>query len=291
MRKIIFTSRKFAGNSFRMRGEQIYAELKRIGYDCELMEPYEAIQQSNCIIIWVRRMLIRRRILKENYKKNIIVYDPLDRISEVFKHPIYSYIHAFIFPYKSHWIVNDKRIKNKLKYTLYHHYDPRIIKRKYDKFTLGYFGYSTSADHTRNVITGINRYSSTREFHYDFFERISCHYNIRTLSKGFGWRPTTKIATAAGAGCNILTSRDSISEEILCSDYPYWINEDDSSNLEAVKKLIEKAKNDFGKARWNYGLECLKDVEKITNIEYSAKRYGKYLEEIDAKNGKLDTNI
>lgn len=276
MRKIIFTSRKIPNNSFKMRGEQICNELQLLGYDVDIVDPSDIYNVRGSIIIWVRRMMINRQARKLN-KYNIVLLDPLDNNRELFKHNTYKYVHALIASSKHQY----NQLPNMQKYVIYHHYDPRITLQKYNKFQLGYWGYSTAADHTRNLIKGADRYSSTREFPYYFFERISCHYNVRTQSKGFGWRPTTKISTAAGSGCNIITSNDEMSKELLPNDYPYWINK--SHDIEEVKNVIKTAQNDFGKDRWNYGLKCMKSVRDKTNIDVIAKQYGKIIEEVDSK--------
>jgi hypothetical protein len=211
---------------------------------------------------------------------NIQIYDPLDRLNELFKDKISPYINAVIYPSETQY--NNIKLNGniKYKYYLHHHYDPRLKMYKHDHFELGYWGYRTSAVNVFNFIKQQNRFTSARSGEYppdDFFQRVSCHYSVRDVERGLGWRPTTKISTAAACGCNIILSRDAISEELLPNDYPYFI---DGCGYEDTQRMIDFARMTYGTELWNYGLSCMDKVREKTNIKECAKLYGNIIDDI-----------
>jgi hypothetical protein len=280
-KQIIFTSRKVPNNSFKMRGEQIAMALARMGYNTRCLPPREATEIKDGIIIWVRRALhdwLGHTIKKQKENGNILIYDPLDRIE---LEPPHDLMDAVIFPsivqYRKHKIPSSMR-----RYMVWHHWDPDLESKNYDRnnFELGYWGYRTSCLHVFNACNHKNALTSARHFEYpddDWFRRVSCHYSVRDYERGLGWRPTTKISTAAACNCNIIVSRDAMSEELLPNDYPYFV---EGHDFESVKKVIEYAKYTYKKEPWEYGLKCMHYVKRFTSLERCSKLYSKIIEDI-----------
>ena len=284
MRRIVFTSRKIPNNSFYMRGEQMCHALQKLGHNAIIMNSEQTNDCHDDIVIFVRRTPGRAHLQKLR-KHNIIVFDPLDSLVDLHRLSLCDVVDAVIYPSK--YQCKTDNLYQGSKYWLLHHYDPRLTQHKFNKFVLGYWGYSTSADHTRALIKRANRYTSTKNFpSEDFFNRISCHYSVRRKERGLGWRPTTKISTAAACGANIIVAMDKMSRELLPRDYPYWITNPNS--LEHVKSVVNKAHKDFGNNIWQYGLECMDKVKNKTHIKRCANVYSRILEEV---NGKFNTNF
>lgn len=264
-----------------MRGEQMAAALRETGYNATCMGPKDAIEAKNSIVIWVRRAMhdwLGKGLAKQKKNGNILVYDPLDRIEF---EPVHPLMDAIIFPsihqYRQYAIPDGM-----LRYMLWHHWDPALESKNYERnsFELGYWGYRTSCLHVFNTCERKNALTSARHFEYpdeDWFERVSCHYSIRDYDRGFGWRPTTKISTAAACNCNIIVTRDPMSEELLPADYPYFVN---GYDYEDVKKTIDYAKSTYKKKVWNYGLECMLHVKRFTSLKRCAKLYGKIIDDL-----------
>jgi len=284
-KQIVFTSRKIPNSAFTMRGEQIINELCLMGYDAKIVPPDKITEIKESIIIWVRRSTANE--LKICSQNNYQILDPLDRINDLNSPSAFTffgchkYFNAIIFPSKSqlNYYNNDKRYDGIKKYWVHHHYDPYLKYYEHDHFEIGYWGYSTSAVNIR-IIKGKNRYNTARAGQYppdDFFQRVSCHYNVRDYKHGLGWRPTTKISTAAACGANIITSRDAMSVELLPHNYPYFLDNCDHENIE---RMIQYASQTYGNEIWNYGLSCMARVRKFTSVNYCAKMYGKIINDI-----------
>lgn len=283
-RQIIFTSRKIPNNSFLMRGEQICAELRKLGYNAITATKNETVKARDSVVIWVRRT-VNSRSLSQCRKNNLVIYDPLDRITDLCYNRITDNIDAVIFPSANQLIDYDEAEHLKA-YYLYHHWDSRLIKYPHDHFELGYWGYTTSAVNVRNVIEKQNRWTSARvgEFPTEaFFRRISCHYGVRDKKRGLGWRPTTKISTAAACGANIIITRDAMSEELLPKDYPYFV---ESADLKETLNMINYARVSYGRDAWKYGLECMEKIRVKTSIKRSAYLYSKIIEDLVLKVSK-----
>lgn len=284
-KQIIFTSRKVPNNSFFMRGEQIAEAMRTIGYPVVCLKPVELHKVRDSLIVWVRRTSGDMRLRSIKKRGNIQIYDPLDRIDELNnkRNRINRYIDAIIYPSKTQLrqSVKDDILNDKLKYHLLHHWDSRLTVYDFNSFELGYWGYRTSAVNVFNFIDKKNRFTAARAGEFppdDFFKRISCHYSVRDEKRGLGWRPTTKISTAAACGANIILSRDAISEELLPHDYPYFIN---GAGYEDTQRMIDYAKMTFKADIWNYGLACMKKVRRATSIERCARLYANIIEDIN----------
>lgn len=282
MRKVIFTSRKVPNNSFFMRGIQVSEELNKLGYNTECIHPDHLSNIKNAIIIFVRRSSHPRKLdkIKEN---NYLILDPLDRVAEVNDNKNLSYMDGIIFASKFQSEMYP--LWNKDRYFIHHHWDPNLNQWSYlhDHFELGYWGYKTSATNLRNLIPHQNQNFQALFNTYpseEFFRRVSCHYSVKDLQRGLGWRPSTKISTAAAVNCNIIVSRDEISSEILPKDYPFWV---ENPCFEETKKVIDYARNVYGTSYWNYGLECMSKVKEQTSIAVCAKKYAQIIDEIDKK--------
>jgi hypothetical protein len=270
-----------------MRGEQIAAELCRLGYNAVCCKPNELSKIKDSIIIWVRRVYNVRKLKMLTNNGNYQILDILDRLFEndLSKGRIIGNINAVLFASKTtiRQYRNNPELTGKDKYWVLHHYDPQLKYHEYNNFNLGYWGYRTSALNVNNFIPYKYRIRSARSGKYPpdyWFNDVSCHYSVRDYQRGLGWRPATKIATAAACGANIIVSRDKISEELLPDDYPYFL---DNPGYDETEKMIEYARETFNTGKWKYGLKCMGRVRKLTNIKRCAKLYARIIDDIEAR--------
>ena len=283
-KRIVFTSRKIPNNSFKMRGTQMVDAMQQRGYNTEIVHPDQLDEVKNAVIIFVRRSISGRKF-RNLLKHNILIIDPLDRIGDLHKMDHLKRFHAIVFPSDTqrNEFATYTANNNQGAYFLHHHWDPRLVEYTHGHFELGYWGYTASAVNVRNFVPRVNRYTSTRSFSIppaDLFQRVSCHYNVRDRNHGQGWRPTTKISTAAACGANIITSRDKMSLELLPHNYPYFI---DGADYHETKRMIDYARATFGNDIWQYGLDCMARVRKFTSVDYCAKLYGRIIDDIIEK--------
>lgn len=286
-RQVIFTSRKIPNNSFTMRGEQMCAALCERGYNAICETKNELHKYKDSIIVWVRRLSQNDKYLKTaSANNNFQMLDVLDRLC--FKDLCIdriNLVNAVLFASKYTYKIygNSNRLNNHVKYWLWHHYDPILKSREYNQFQLGYWGYRTSALHVYNLISRRYRHTRAKSGLYPspkWFDTVSCHYSVRDISKGQGWRPATKISTAAACGANIIITREPIAEELLPKDYPYFV---DVPNIEETKRVIEHAKMTFNTDTWSYGLHCMNNVRKQTSVQRCAKLYGRIIDDINMR--------
>ncbi len=282
---IVFTSRKIPNNSFTMRGEQMCTALRKIGYNAVCMHRNEARKVKDAVIIWVRRCLVDWKM--KQYQDNINILDPLDRVDHDFLHTKNYNIQAVIFSSKA-----TRRIygtcdcaKGLPQYVLYHHWDPRLKSRIFNHFEIGYWGYKYSACHANVLVDKHNWLDNARSNFWpseEWFNRCSCHYNVRDKKRGAGFRPTTKVSTAAACGANIVLNREPINLELLPADYPYFVdvtNNRDQDYL-LIKDMVTHARATYNTPIWDYGLRCMAKVRRLTSIDKCAKLYGSVIEQI-----------
>ena len=210
----------------------------------------------------------------------IIVYEIMD-IAKPFLWEIEGKIpDAIIFP--------NKRMKEDFKdvitktiksFVIYHHWDPRLDVKKQKnkkKLSLAYFGTRPEKNAIYYKELSVPVFTSFLD-HIKHKDKFNCLYSMRKEgSYEFLYKPSTKVATAAAIGANIITSKEPSAVELLGKDYPYLTDTD----FESVKKTIEYAKETFGKKVWSDALKTMKEVKKRTDINNIVDGYIKIAENI-----------
>tara|TARA_Y100000593_G_C4291712_1_gene328572 strand:+ start:995 stop:1927 length:933 start_codon:yes stop_codon:yes gene_type:complete len=275
------------------RGVMVSNFLNTRGYDthCLLSSTPDVWSIKNSIVIFVKNHnpKLTKHLKQQNNK---IVLDVLDGYSYLKtgnnrgakKSPkANTYRGAFIEEYFDAYILSTKNLledvediipKDSFGHVIYEKYDPQVLKYKAlfdaqmhssNKIKIGYIGGVENMMHYKNQFI----YNNVTPI-FDFKKQpkmaplFNCHYSIRIEgTEDYCYKPTSKIATAAAVGANIIHTRDSCAMEIAGEDYPYYTNSDISS----VIQTIEFAKDSYGSSTWRHGLEIMSMVENRLNID------------------------
>lgn len=156
-----------------------------------------------------------------------------------------------------------------------HHADLRNTRSKRGKdcpFQVGYLG------NPKNMVAppdasqvSILSYGNQHEFEAALGTFLACplHYAVRTKSHSRNVsKPFTKGFTAAAMGANIIVDRQTDDAEFyLGPDYPFLLN---SSQPEDIAAGLEHAKEVYGSAEWDRGLDVIEHVWHLSNPKFVA---------------------
>ena len=271
------------------RGTMVSDYLQKHGYtsDCFVREVPTNLVDSIFIFIKFYDRDLAERLKSQN---NIVLLDVLDGYNKnnfrppgVANSPIITSPTApFIEDYFNGYIFSVRQLLSDVKHLLpsdtineviYEKFDPQVLKYKNAmekseipyKFRLGFIGAPENILHWGN-----SQIRESLTAVYDFAEQpkyapyFTCHYSVRIEnSADFLYKPTSKLCTAAGAGANIIHTRDSSIVEIIGPDYPYYT----TSDAKAVLSTIEFARESFEGAPWREGLEMMAIAKERLNID------------------------
>jgi len=278
MKKIIFRSYNRRGSAVN-RGQDISEQLKVLGYDSEFLigksddtditNVWNTLHDS--IVVFIKSCTSREfEILKRN--NNILILDIVDAVAN----GDYS-IHdvcalpwtGIITPTIEMTIAINHINKNINAVFIPHHWDKRhlanIDKFNKDSFSLAYIG---SLGHDGGLfyeeqipeLTIVNEWGAQTSTS----PMYTCHYSVRPSDTAqFLFKPNTKISTAAAVGSNIVHSYDVAAMNLVPPDYPYFTKSDSTS----IRDTIEYAKETYGGAVWQYGLNIMADLKHRTSLE------------------------
>lgn len=285
MDKLRFLTANKYGSSV-MRGEQMAAMMKHVGYDSECIrmdgENHKSITETICIIVKSCEPAIIEELIKQN---NTVVYDVVDKFSrEESPHQTMGVsfadgvivTHKLVADYFAPLFASAKVA------VIPHQYDPRFevrtAEQKFDgypyKFRLAYFGASFN-HHFKEISDVLPIYDTRSGFEYGGL--FTCHFNAREPgSLDALFKPATKVSSAAACGANIITTKEPAIVEILGENYPYYIEE---WNIKAVGEVIKKAYKEFDKETWWDARDMMMAVKKKTCIDVVAKQYIDFLAE------------
>lgn len=103
--------------------------------------------------------------------------------------------------------------------------------------------------------------------------RNNFYFNVRSKNSLYYWyKPGTKVASAAAVNRNIVTNTDMALEGLLPKDYPYFYTDEDYTTF---PEFYETKIRNPNREEYQYGLECMRSVKRITNIYNQYEHYKK----------------
>lgn len=188
---------------------------------------------------------------------------------------------------------------------IYHHYDPiykTIPIYEPEVFTFGYIGSLATLNHSENFrfhkelgkefnivfldsedgkyynISTLPQHGKPQKQLDNIEIKFHCHISIRKLHSDLSkYKTSAKLATSCAFHQNILTTNEECIKDLLPSEYPFILFDDD---LESIKQMMNKIVNDYNgnKVLWNKGLEIINDVRKNLDLENNiGKSYEKII--------------
>ena len=311
MRTICFIGNNIKSGSSILRIHQIIEQFNDINVEFNIkifhsknMIDLKHIKES--ILIWITPIIHLH--IKNIDPSNINILDIIDKYIYEKNNILLSakFTKALIVNnnFMKKYFKEEYKYNHKI-YIIYHHYDKRInIDNNFkNKLVFGYMGSIKSLQHSQNFLhyeklknkfniefydTEIGDYVTNfvKKNDYSFKKpdiyninnmpklyKFNCHFNIRKegteLSK---FKTTAKIATAAGLGHNIITSRDEAVKDLMPDDYPFLLKNTDLKSVEEMINLVIKDYNGE-KVLWNKGLQIMSEIKNKLNIKNIIKKY------------------
>ena len=156
-----------------------------------------------------------------------------------------------------------------------HHVDQRIRPATFERKTarVGYFGELVNAAYSGDLSGYVDFVSVDTKISSDdwvsFLANYGYHYAVRNRRPIDGFKPFLKGFTAAHSGACIITSKcEGDALFYLTAEYPYLV---DSHQAEAVKTIVQKAKESFGSEEWKFAQEIMGEVRRRSSDEQVVK--------------------
>lgn len=295
MKNIYFLcNEKYNNGSNILRAHQISKKLCSKGVNSIVINDHRLCKNGIVIIL---KELSPKILMSLKKKRMIIIFDIIDslalRYNDTMKMIKYNTKQL------NGIIVNNNFMKKELSELLHeskifiipHHFDVRlenicsnIITQ--DALKFAYFGrhpeintLQSSLEHYE-IISNLYNLLIVDTCKSDLIEEIknnisffNCHMNIRKIDeKDFRYRTTAKLATASACYHNILTTYDESIKDILPKEYPFIL---ESYEEKYILNMIEKMKDDFNgdKSLWNKGLDIIRNVKKLLDLENIIELY------------------
>jgi hypothetical protein len=271
--------------TYYLRGVQIQRALHVLGVDARIATTKTLPNIKNSIIVFVKSISYSKLdISKKNGNK--IIWDILDGFSFEYFDCVKEFtLDGLIFSTKASlsYLSQVSRYEDTI---LYHHNDPRIIKRvnrtkQHTCFCCCYIGntpqktnnvshlqYLQSVDIIETDTRHAERAGWIRRIPY-----YTCHYAVRTDPIRCDTKPLVKVGVAAACNANMIVNRSNAAVELLGHDYPFICGESEQS----AKEMVTHACELFGSDIWNHGLKQMHVLREKLSIENSAREYMQFL--------------
>ncbi|HEX3009993.1 MAG TPA: hypothetical protein VHO90_20495 [Bacteroidales bacterium] len=286
MKRIYFVIPKKKWGTCYLRGVQIQRALRSTGIDCRLILSKHFDRCKNGIVIFVKSCspeMASRAIAQ----RNRIIWDILDGYDELIIQQMAASITLdglITSTAASEPILSC--LKPIEKALIYHHIDPRLVKKmkekpKTDNFSLCYIGNVPSEIDGRSFAETFSEVKcvevDTRHAKRAGWMRIAapfrCHFAVRLDQRECTMKPLAKVGVAAACNANIIVNRSNAAVELLGADYPFLC--DDS--IEDALRTIERARSEFNGTIWRAGLERMSQLRERLSIEKSVEEYCSFL--------------
>jgi hypothetical protein len=246
--------------STRLAGEQIATALTaERGVEASVLHARRLARlRRPSILVFIKTSRLDHLLLAR-LRGHRLVLDVQDTV--VFKRHIKNrwLYHALIF--KNHRQVADFARPRSLDRIIPHHWDRRYRPHQAppDELRVGYFGEPRSFP-LWGELPGVSCHAD------DWFTAalaVNCHLSIRRPGREALYKPNCKVSTAAACGANLITTRDVSVLEMLGEDYPFYCE----PTRESVLAAIEHARRSLGGPLWELGLERMRRVRELTNLD------------------------
>jgi hypothetical protein len=286
MKKIYFVvQRKKYGTGY-LRGVQIQRALRRTGIKSSIILTRHVNRCKNSLLIFVK-ILTPDIALQAISQGNRIIWDILDGYDENIIQQIASSVTLDgLITSTAASESSLSCLHPKEKALIYHHIDPRLIRKikgksKTSNFSLSYIGNIPPEVNGKKFteafpdVKGIE--VDTRHAKRSGWMReaapFQCHFAVRLDQRECMMKPLAKVGVAAACNANIIVNRSNAAVELLGPDYPYLCDD----TVEDAIRTIERARSEFGSSTWQVGLERMASLRDRLPIETSASEYCSFL--------------
>lgn len=192
----------------------------------------------------------------------VLVADPIDGKFSAKDFSIYDAVISASFA-QMEWLT--KALPGKNSYFVNQRLDQRFplyTGSEKDTLRIGYFGASENCAH-KDSLTGRIDLIETPTDSTRWMNRLldySMHYAVRPKNDSI-FKPFGKGYIAGRYSCPIIVGYDEPDGiHLLPEDYPFWV---DSSDLESISYVIEKAESQFNSDMWRYARDTLENVATL----------------------------
>lgn len=286
MKRIYFVVPQKRWGTYYLRGVQIQHAMRCTGVDCRLILHKQLEQCRDSVVIFVKSFSadVAERAIAGG---NRIVWDILDRYNVDLINQISSSVAL------DGLIISTAASESSLaclkpreKALIYHHIDPRLIRKikgkpKAADFSICYIGnvppkirgksFSETFAEVKQI--EVNTRHAERCGWMRGTARFQCHFAVRLDPWECQMKPLVKVGVAAACNANIIINRSNAAVELLGADYPFLC--DDS--VEDALRTIERARGEFGGATWRAGLERMAELRERLSIKKSVDEYRSFL--------------
>lgn len=271
MRPVVFVKYYEKGSTI-MGADQIAAALTAAGADARSLPVTEIGPVKDAILVFVKTSKLPD-LWAARRGGNRLVLDVQDTVC--FKRRIKNrrWFDGLIF--KNRRQLADFGDPRRVGAVIYHQWDPRYRRHRAGESELrpAYLGLERSLA-IYGQIPGVACVNG------DYFERaldFNCHISMRETRRDWLYKPGTKIATAAGCGAGLITTRDESAVEMLGEDYPFYCE----PTLEGVTAALERTRAALGGPEWRASREILEELRERTRIGRIAADYLELLTRLD----------
>lgn len=263
MRPVVFVKYYEKGSTI-MGADQISAALQAAGADARSLPVAEIGAVRDAILVFIKTSKLPD-LWAARRRGNRLVLDVQDTVC--FKRRIKNrrLFDALIFKNRrQHADFGDRR---RVGAVIWHQWDPRYLRHRAGESELrpAYLGLERS-------LTIYGQIPGVACVNGDYFERaleFNCHISIRESRRDWLYKPGTKIATAAGCGAGLITTRDESALEMLGEDYPFYCE----PTLAGVLEAVERTRAALGGPQWQAAREVLERLRERTSVERIAQDY------------------
>ena len=263
MRPVVFVKYYEKGSTI-MGADQIAAALQAGGADARSL-PVTAIGAiRDAILVFIKTSKLPD-LWAARRRGNRLVLDVQDTVC--FKRRIKNrrLFDGLIF--KNRRQLADFGDRRRVGAVIYHQWDPRYVRHRAGESELrpAYLGLERSLE-----IYG--RIPGVAFVNGNYFERaldFNCHVSMRETRRDWLYKPGTKIATAAGCGAGLITTRDESALEMLGAEYPFYCE----PTLAGVVAALERVRAALGGSEWRAAREILERLRERTRVERIAQDY------------------
>lgn len=271
MRPVVFVKYYEKGSTV-MGADQIAAALRAAGADARSLPAADIGGIRDAILVFIKTSKLPD-LWAAHRRRNLLVLDLQDTVC--FKRRIKNrrLFDGLIF--KNRRQLADFGDRRRVGAVIWHQWDPRYQRHRAGESELrpAYLGLERSLA-IYGQIPGVPCVNG------NYFERaleFNCHVSIRESRRDWLYKPGTKIATAAGCGAGLITTRDESALEMLGEDYPFY----SEPTLVGVVEAVEIARAALGGPEWRAARETLEVLRERTRVERIAQDYQELFERLD----------
>lgn len=282
-------SHRYTGSTV-MRGEQL-SEIAKRALKKQYNVHFEPITKRfrNSILFLTKGALHSytvEQLVELKHRNNLIIIDPNDSIVPAEKVRL---VDVIVSSSRIGCEAHKEQYPDRVVAIIDHHVDPRIKplaeKDRLDEFRAGYFGEPVNTIITPNIermvdFVHVDTSSQSDKSWIDKIPTYNFHYAIRNRRSFDGYKPATKVFTAARCKSNVLV-QDAEYEAAawLGEDYPYLLKGKVTEGK--ILSMLNLAKDSYGSEMWRHGLSIMKKIDQQISEDAIGRQIYELLKRID----------